>query len=180
MKLTETILKDCFIVEPRLFSDERGIFFESYSKADFESSLGKTVNFVQDNHSISKKGVLRGLHFQKGIYAQAKLVRVVKGSVLDVVVDLREGSPTFKQYIKLILSEENRKMLFIPKGMAHGFLSLSEETIFTYKCDNYYNKSAESGIRYNDPDLQIDWGFPDKDFIISQKDLELPFSKTFL
>lgn len=160
-------------MEPTLFDDERGRFFESYNHREFQEKTGLRVNFVQDNHSISKKGVLRGLHFQAGEYAQAKLVRVIKGAVLDVVVDLRKGSSTFGEYFKTRLSEDNHKMLFIPEGMAHGFLALEEDTVFTYKCSRYYHKSAESGIIYNDADLDIDWEYPSHEIILSEKDRQL-------
>ncbi len=173
MKITQTHLKGCFIIEPTLFKDQRGSFFESYNKKELESAMGRPVHFVQDNHSVSRKGVLRGLHFQKGEYAQAKMVRVVKGEVLDVVVDVRLKSPTFGEHFKLKLSDENHKMLFIPKGMAHGFLSLKEGTVFAYKCDEAYHMAAEGGIIFNDTDLNIDWEFPEKEMILSSKDMQL-------
>ena len=178
MKLTKTNLEGCFIIEPSVFEDERGLFFESYHKRDFEKKIGKRVDFVQDNQSLSKKGVLRGLHFQKGTYAQAKLVRVVKGEVLDVVVDIRKESPTFGKHFKLKLSEIGNNLIFMPKGMAHGFLTLSNEAVFTYKCDEYYNQQAECGIIYNDPELNIDWEYPQEKIILSQKDLQLPSIKS--
>ena len=177
MELKETTLKDCYLLEPKVHTDARGAFFEAYRKDELEALLGQRIDFVQDNHSVSKKGVLRGLHFQKEPYAQAKLVRVVEGEVLDVVVDLRTGSPTYGQHYKTRLSAENRKILFIPRGMAHGFLSLTEEAIFTYKCDNYYRKDAEAGILFNDPELQIDWEYPLQDLILSEKDRKLPTLK---
>ena len=177
MKFKETKLKGCFIIEPTIFRDDRGLFYEAYQKDEFENQLGESVNFVQDNVSVSKKGVLRGLHYQKGIHAQAKLVQVVKGEVLDVVVDLRKGSKTFGKHFKALLSSANRKSIFIPKGMAHGFLALTEEVIFTYKCDNYYNYRAEGGIVYNDIDLNIDWEIPADKLILSKKDLTLPVLK---
>ena len=179
MKATETILKGCFVLEPTIYEDERGVFYEAYNKATFEKGIGKKVDFVQDNHSVSQKGVLRGLHFQTGRNAQAKLLRVVKGEVLDVVVDLRKESATFGKHFKIQLSESNKKMLFIPKGMAHGFLVLKEETIFSYKCDNYYKKEADSGIFYDDADLNIDWEFPKEDIILSHKDKNLQSFKEF-
>ena len=178
MKITKTNLEGCFIIEPSVFEDERGLFFESYHKRDFEKKIGKRVDFVQDNQSLSKKGVLRGLHFQKGTYAQAKLVRVVKGEVLDVVVDIRKESPTFGKHFKLKLSEIGNNLIFMPKGMAHGFLTLSNEAVFTYKCDEYYNQQAECGIIYNDPELNIDWEYPQEKIILSQKDLQLPSIKS--
>jgi dTDP-4-dehydrorhamnose 3,5-epimerase len=180
MTIFETNIADCFLFEPKVFRDERGSFFESYNQQEFESLLGGAVNFVQDNHSISNKGVLRGLHFQKGKYSQAKLVRVIQGEVLDVVVDIRKDSPTFGDHFKVRLSEKNQKMLYIPKGLAHGFLALTEHVVFVYKCDQYYNKEAERGIIYNDPDLNIDWEFPDDGIILSDKDKELPALKECL
>ena len=143
LKITETHLKGCFVIEPTVFDDDRGIFFESYKKNKLEEALGRPIDFVQDNHSVSKKGVLRGLHFQVGEYEQSKLVRVAKGEVLDVAVDLRKDSATFGQHYKLRLSDSNKKSLFIPKGMAHGFLTLSDEAIFVYKCDTYYLKKLK-------------------------------------
>ncbi|MFS4466248.1 dTDP-4-dehydrorhamnose 3,5-epimerase [Maribacter sp. 2210JD10-5] len=174
MKVTETILRGCFIIEPTVFKDERGIFFESFRKDKLEKAIGYSVNFVQDNQSISKKGVLRGLHFQKDNAAQAKLISVVKGKVLDIVVDIRPNSSNCGKYIKVELSSENKKRVYIPKGMAHGFLALSDETIVNYKCDTYYNPEAESGIIYNDKDLDIDWEYPNEDLIISPKDFKFP------
>ncbi|MCK5442193.1 MAG: dTDP-4-dehydrorhamnose 3,5-epimerase [Maribacter sp.] len=177
MKVTETHLKGCFIIEPKVFDDERGVFFESYQKERFEEAIGEKVDFVQSNFSVSKQGVLRGLHFQIGKNAQAKLVQVAKGEVLDVIVDLRANSKTFGQHYKQKLSEQNNMLIFIPKGMAHGFLTLSKEAVFTYKCDNYYDKSSEGGIIYNDIDLNIDWGYTNSEIIISKKDSELPTFK---
>ncbi|MEZ2413736.1 dTDP-4-dehydrorhamnose 3,5-epimerase [Muriicola sp. E247] len=173
MKLISTTLEDCFIIEPIIFKDNRGEFFESFNKRDLEKALGQPLSFVQDNHSVSKKGVLRGLHFQTGHRAQAKLVRVLKGEVLDVVVDLRKESPSYKNVFKTILSEKNKQMLFIPKGMAHGFLSLEDDTVFVYKCDEYYDNQSESGIIFNDPDLNINWGFPSDKIVLSEKDRKL-------
>jgi dTDP-4-dehydrorhamnose 3,5-epimerase len=177
VKRIDTNLEGCFSIEPRVFEDERGCFFESYNKNRFEELLGKKMDFVQDNQSISKKGVLRGLHFQEGKFAQSKLVRVIKGEVLDVVVDIRENSQTFGQHFKLELSEFNHKMLFIPKGMAHGFLTLSNEAIFAYKCDEYYHQASENGIIYNDTSLQIDWSLPESEMLLAKKDKELPTFK---
>ena len=177
MNVIKTPLKDCLIFEPKVFSDDRGVFFESYQKRTLDKALGYEVNFVQNNQSISKQGVLRGLHFQIGDYAQSKLVRVIKGEVLDVVVDVRKTSKTFGQYFKIKLSESNLKSLFIPKGMAHGFVTLSKEAIFTYQCDNYYHKEAESGIVYNDVDLNIDWEYPKEELTLSPKDSILPTLK---
>lgn len=174
MKIIETKLKGCFILEPTVFNDDRGYFFESYNTRRFNEAIGQAVHFVQDNISVSKKGVLRGLHYQIGEYAQAKLAQVIKGAVLDVVVDLREESVTFGQYFKLKISEENKKSIFIPKGMAHGFLALTDEVIFAYKCDAYYHPQAEAGIKYNDPFLNIDWEISETEIILSEKDLKLP------
>ena len=173
MVAKETQLKGCFIIEPTIFTDERGYFFESFNKNKFNDLINQEVNFVQDNESFSSKGVLRGLHFQTGKYAQAKLVRVIKGSVLDVAVDIRKKSSTFGQYVTVELTEDNKKQLFVPRGFAHGFIVLSDTTIFTYKCDNFYNKESEGGIIYNDPILKIDWKLPSEQFIISDKDLQL-------
>ena len=174
MKATETKLKGCFILEPNVFKDSRGYFFESFNQNKFNALIGQEVNFVQDNESVSSKGVLRGLHFQTGDYAQAKLVRAVKGTVLDVVVDMRKESPTFSKHFSIELSEDNKRQLFVPRGFAHGFIVLSETAIFSYKCDNFYKKPSEKGLRYDDPSLAIDWRLPTKEFIVSEKDLVLP------
>ncbi|TPV34949.1 dTDP-4-dehydrorhamnose 3,5-epimerase [Paucihalobacter ruber] len=174
MTVENSNLKDCFIIHPRVFEDDRGYFYESYNKQGFKKKTGLDIDFVQDNQSQSSKGVLRGLHFQVGDYEQAKLVRVIKGSVLDVCVDLRENSETYLKHFTLILSEENKKQLFIPRGFAHGFLVLEDNTIFSYKCDNYYHKESERGIIYNDPDLAIDWRFENSQLLISDKDKVLP------
>ena len=157
MKISKTKLKGCLILEPTIHKDDRGLFFESYHKTNLESVIGEQINFVQDNISVSKKGVLRGLHYQTGKHAQAKLVQVLKGEILDVVVDLRPESNTFGQHFKLNISSKNRKSIFIPKGMGHGFLALTDDVIFSYKCDSYYHKEAERGIIYDDPDLNINW-----------------------
>ena len=177
MIVEETKLKGCFTMTPKLYYDERGYFFESFNKQSFEEAIGKKINFVQDNQSLSYKGVLRALHYQIGEYAQAKLVSVIKGSVLDVVVDLRPNSHTFGEHLSMELSEKNRKQLFIPKGFAHGFLVLSNVAEFFYKCDQYYNKESEGGIIYDDPDLGIDWEFPKDQLILSEKDKTLPLFK---
>jgi len=177
MKTTDTPLEGCFIVEPTVFEDNRGYFYESFNEEKFNALVGQQVRFVQDNQSLSTYGVLRGLHFQRGDHAQAKLVRVLKGKVLDVAVDLRPSSSTFGQYFSIVLSAENRLQLFIPRGFAHGFVVLSEEAEFFYKCDNYYNKAAEGGIAYNDPELNIDWGIEPADIIISEKDQQNPLLK---
>ncbi|GGG38939.1 dTDP-4-dehydrorhamnose 3,5-epimerase [Croceivirga lutea] len=180
MVARETKLKGCFILEPRVFKDERGYFFESFNQKTFEEAIGKKVNFVQDNQSYSTKGVLRGLHFQKGEYAQAKLVRVLSGKVLDVAVDIRKGSKTYGEHVAVELSADNKKQLFIPRGFAHGFVVLSDDAHFFYKCDNFYNSSAESGILFNDTELDIDWKFTHEELILSQKDLELPSLKMYM
>ena len=174
MKIFKTPLDGCIVLFPTLFSDDRGSFYEAYKKTILDDILGYKLEFVQDNESFSSKGVLRGLHFQKGVYAQAKLVRVVQGAVLDVAVDLRLKSPTYGQHFSIELSSENKKQLFIPRGFAHGFVVLSDTALFSYKCDNYYNKASESGIIYNDPTLNIDWKLPDEQLQLSKKDLELP------
>ena len=173
MKVTETYLKGCFIVEPTVFTDGRGNFFESFNQKVFEDKIGLKVNFVQDNQSISQRGVLRGLHLQKGEFAQAKLVRVVKGKVLDVAVDFRKNSLTYGKHFSIELSEENNKQLFVPRGFLHGFIALKDNTIFSYKCDNYYTKEAEVGVIYNDKELNIDWLLKEDDIVISKKDVIL-------
>ncbi|MDB0040909.1 dTDP-4-dehydrorhamnose 3,5-epimerase [Algibacter sp.] len=177
MIVKETNLEGCFIIQPKVIQDKRGYFLESFNQAVFKEGLNRDINFVQDNESYSSKGVLRGLHYQKGDYAQAKLVRVIKGKILDVVVDLRTDSPTFSKHMSIELSEDNKTQLFIPRGFAHGFLVLSDTAIFSYKCDNFYNKASEGGVFYNDKDLNIDWKLDEKEFIISEKDLELPTLK---
>ena len=177
MKGIETNLKGCYILEPSIYRDERGYFFESYNKNKFEVLIGKSVNFIQDNEAFSNKGALRGLHFQNGEYAQAKLVRVTQGKVLDVAVDLRANSKTFGEHVAVELSEENKKQLFVPRGFAHGYIVLSDTAVFNYKCDNVYNKASENGIIYNDKDLNIDWNLDSEKFIISEKDKVLPTVK---
>jgi dTDP-4-dehydrorhamnose 3,5-epimerase len=177
MRVEETPLKDCFLIHDTFFEDERGYFFESFNAQKFSKETGVEINFVQDNQSRSSKGTLRGLHFQAGEHAQAKLVRVLRGEVLDVAVDIRSSSPTFGQYYSVLLSETSRTQFFIPRGFAHGFIVLSEQADFFYKCDNYYNKSAEGGIIFNDPQLNIDWKIETADLIISAKDKELPTLK---
>lgn len=174
MKIKETLLRDCFIIQPDLYKDERGYFLESFNQFNFQKATGLEVNFIQDNESFSSKGVLRGLHFQKGENSQAKLIRVISGEILDVVVDIRPNSPTFLQHFSIRLSSDNKKQLFIPKHFAHGFLVLSDTAIINYKCDEYYHKESESGIIYNDVDLNIDWLLDSKDFILSDKDQNLP------
>ncbi len=177
LELQRTPLRDCFILKPTVFQDHRGTFYESYNHERFEETTGLEIDFVQDNQSTSERGVLRGLHFQTGPFAQAKLVRAVMGEVLDVVVDLRPESSTFGQSYKVILSSDNNLQMFVPAGFAHGFLTLSQVSVFAYKCDRYYKKEAESGIRWNDPHLGIDWGFPEEDMILSDKDIILPTLK---
>ena len=174
MTVTETKLKGCFILEPRVFEDERGYFVESFNQKKFETVLGNSIIFVQDNQSYSRKGVIRALHYQTGVHAQAKLVRVLQGTVLDIAVDLREGSPTFGEHVALELSHENKKQLFIPRGFAHGFVVLTDSAEFFYKCDNYYNGPSEGGIIFNDSTLAIDWKLPETDLILSEKDRILP------
>lgn len=173
MRVIETAIEGAIIIEPKVFSDDRGYFFESFSQKEFEEKVCKTV-FVQDNESKSTYGVLRGLHFQKMPYAQSKLVRVVKGKVLDVAVDIRKGSPTFGKHVAVELSEDNKLQFFVPRGFAHGFVVLSDEAIFQYKCDNYYTPQSEGGIMWNDPALNIDWQIPLEDIILSDKDMENP------
>ena len=173
MKLIKTAIEGVVELEPRVFGDARGYFFESFSQRVFDELLGR-VDFVQDNESRSSYGVIRGLHYQLPPYTQAKLVRVVKGRVLDVAVDLRKGSATFGKHVAVELSEENKKQLFIPGGFAHGYAVLSEEAIFQYKCDRYYAPGHEGGIRFDDPALGIDWRIPEEKMILSEKDLRHP------
>lgn len=173
MEIEQTYLNDCYLITPKIFSDKRGTFFESFNKKQFLKSTRLSVDFVQDNQSTSHRGVLRGLHFQTGDFQQAKLVRVIKGSILDVAVDIRPKSKTFGQHFSTLLSGQNNKQLYIPRGFAHGFLVLEDDTIFSYKCDNYYHKPAESGIIFNDQTLGIDWKYSESDLIISEKDKEL-------
>ncbi|MBX2845307.1 MAG: dTDP-4-dehydrorhamnose 3,5-epimerase [Saprospiraceae bacterium] len=172
MNTIPTKIEGLFIIEPRIFEDERGYFFESFNQQKFEAAIGHSIHFVQDNESKSTKGVLRGLHFQKGEHAQAKLVRVTEGEVYDVAVDLRPNSPTYGQWEGVLLTAENKRQFFVPRGFAHGFVVLSETAVFNYKCDNFYHKEAESGIKYDDPTLNIDWKLPKEALILSQKDLE--------
>ncbi|WP_435135572.1 dTDP-4-dehydrorhamnose 3,5-epimerase [Formosa sp. A9] len=174
MTVTETGLKDCVIIEPKVFGDKRGYFLETFNANTFKELTGLNVEFVQDNESFSSRGVLRGLHYQTGEHAQAKLVRVVKGEVLDVAVDLRKDSPTYGQHVTVNLSEDNKKQLFVPRGFAHGFVVLSETAIFAYKCDNLYHKESEGGVIYNDDSLNINWQIAESEMIISEKDLVLP------
>ena len=179
MKLLETNLNDCFILQPDVYKDTRGYFLESFNKKVFENLTGIQANFVQDNQSKSSKGVLRGFHFQIDNYAQAKLVQVLQGKVLDVVVDIRLNSSTFGQHFSIILDSKNHEQLFVPRGFAHGFLVLDDDTIFSYKCDNYYNKAQERGIYYNSKALNINWDVPEDALILSEKDKNLPTFETY-
>lgn len=180
MIFTEQELKDVWIIEPKVFPDERGYFMESYKKELFEQHIGK-IDFVQDNESKSTRGVLRGLHYQTGEYAQAKLVRALLGRVLDVIVDLRKSSPTFGKHIAVELSDQNKRQLFVPRGFAHGFLVLSEEAIFSYKVDNAYAPAQEASLLWNDPTVNIDWGMKEEELLLSAKDKSgKVFSETIL
>lgn len=179
MNVIKTDIDGLVIIEPRVFGDSRGYFFESFSERDFKREVAD-VDFVQDNESKSSYGVVRGLHFQKPPYAQAKLVRVVKGKVQDVAVDLRKESPTFGRYVAMELSEENHRQMFIPRGFAHGFSVLSEEVIFQYKCDNYYAPQSEGAVAWDDPDLDIDWKIPAGKVLLSEKDKKHPRLKDIL
>ena len=174
MNLQPTILKDCYIISPTIYSDSRGSFYEKFNERTFEQQTNLNGHFVQDNISQSTYGVVRGLHLQKGGRAQAKLVSCVEGKVFDVAVDLRRNSPTFGKWYGIELSAENKLQLYLPRGFGHGFSVLSESAIFSYKCDNYYNKESEGGVVWNDPDLNIDWKLPLEDIILSDKDKILP------
>lgn len=169
MEVIKTEIEGVVIIEPRIFHDDRGYFYESFSQREFEEKVCKTV-FVQDNQSKSSYGVLRGLHFQKAPYSQSKLVRCIKGAVLDVAVDIRKGSPTFGKYVAVELSEDNHRQFFVPRGFAHGFAVLSDEAVFQYKCDNYYNKESEGSIAWNDESLSIDWKIDMDKVVLSEKD----------
>ena len=177
MEVIKTALDGVVIIEPTVFGDSRGYFFESYNKQRFNEATGLDIDFVQDNQSKSCYGVLRGLHFQKPPYAQSKLVRCVRGKVLDVAVDIRKSSPTFGKYVAVELTEDNHRQLFIPHGFAHGFVVLSEEAIFQYKCDNFYNKESEGAIAWNDPEINIDWTIPFDEVMLSDKDKVNPLLK---
>lgn len=179
MNVIKTEIEGLYVIEPKVFGDSRGYFFESFSERDFKREVAD-VDFVQDNESKSSYGVVRGLHFQKPPYAQAKLVRVVKGKVLDVAVDLRKGSPTFGKHVAMELSEENHRQMFIPRGFAHGFSVLSDEVVFQYKCDNYYAPHSEGAVAWDDPDLGIDWKIPAEKAILSEKDRKHPGLKEIL
>lgn len=174
MRIESTKLEGCYLVHDTVFGDNRGYFFESFNKKTFLAQTGLEIDFVQDNQSRSQKGVLRGLHFQEGTFAQSKLVRVLEGRVLDVAVDLRKDSATYGQHVTVELSADSHTQFFVPRGFAHGFVVLSEQATFFYKCDNFYNKAAEGGIIYNDPDLSIDWKLPEEQLLLSDKDKELP------
>jgi len=180
MNIIRTDIPDLLIIEPDIYGDSRGYFFESFSRRKFEEATGIKVDFVQDNESRSCYGVVRGLHFQKSPYAQAKLVRVVRGRVRDIAVDLRPDSPTFGKYHAIELSEDDHRQFFIPKGFAHGFSVLSEDAVLQYKCDEYYAPESEGGIAWNDPDLDIDWQIPEDKMIISPKDQNHPTLKEYL
>lgn len=170
MKIRETPLLDCYIVEPTVFEDERGYFYEKFNERKFEELTGQKGHFVQDNISKSSYGVIRGIHLQKGEHAQAKLVSCLEGKVFDVAVDLRKDSPTFGKWFGIELTRENKLQLYVPRGLGHGFSVLSENAIFAYKCDNFYNKESEGNVIYNDPQLAIDWKVPTSDIILSDKD----------
>ncbi len=176
MEFKKTSIEGVYIIDPKVFNDARGYFFEAWKKSEFEANIGP-VEFVQDNESKSSYGVLRGLHYQKGEFSQAKLVRVIKGKVLDVAVDIRKSSPTFGQHVMVELSDENKRQFFIPRGFAHGFLVLSDEAIFTYKVDNPYAPQADAGIRWNDPAIGIQWPIDLDKVMTSEKDLKQPFLK---
>ena len=174
MNFISTKLEGCYILEPKIINDDRGYFMESFNEKTFQNGINQAVHFVQDNQSFSSKGVLRGLHYQTGEHAQAKLVRVLQGEVLDIATDIRPDSETFGQSVSVLLSAENQRQFFVPRGFAHGFLVLSETAAFFYKCDNFYNKESEGGIAYNDKTLNIDWQFDESKLIISEKDQHLP------
>ena len=178
MEVKKTKINGVFLIKPQIFKDKRGYFFESFNSKEFRKAIGLDVQFIQDNQSLSSKNVLRGLHFQHPPFAQAKLVSVIKGEVLDVVVDIRKGSDTYGEYIAEHLSEENHQQLYIPEGMAHGFLTLKDDTIFTYKCSNYYNKEAEGSILWNDELLNINWGSSNP--IVSHKDQQAKNFSSFV
>lgn len=177
MKIIDTPLKDCYIIEPTIFNDDRGYFFEKYNEKKFEQMTGLNGHFVQDNISKSSFGVLRGLHLQKGEHAQAKLVSCLEGTVWDVAVDLREDSPTYGKWFGIELTAENKRQLYVPRGFGHGFSVLSDTAVFSYKCDNLYNKDSEGCVKYNDEDLKIDWKLKEEDIVLSDKDLVAPSFK---
>ena len=177
MTVRPTFIEDLYVIEPRVFNDNRGFFYEFFNQELFEKTVKQNVHFVQDNLAKSAKGVLRGFHFQKEPYAQTKLVSVLNGAVLDVVVDLRKNSKTFGRHFSIILSADNKKQLFIPRGFAHAYLSLEDDSLFFYKIDNYYNPGSEAGIRFDDPDLNVDWQYDFSKIILSEKDRNLPYFK---
>ncbi|WP_188441230.1 dTDP-4-dehydrorhamnose 3,5-epimerase [Planktosalinus lacus] len=174
MKYIKTPFENLLVCQPTLMGDSRGYFYETFNEAHFKKHTGLDIHFVQDNQSLSKYGVLRGLHMQGGAFAQAKLVRCFKGQVLDVVVDMRKDQPTFGKSYSILLSEENHTQLFIPRGFAHGFSVLSDEAVFVYKCDNFYHRESEIGVAYNDPQFKIDWKIPEAERILSEKDQNNP------
>lgn len=178
MNVIQTSIPGVVVIEPRVFGDSRGYFFESYSQREFDEKV-RPVHFVQDNESMSSRGVMRGLHFQRPPYSQSKLVRCVKGIVLDVVVDIRKGSPTYGKHVECLLTEDNHRQFFIPRGFAHGFSVLSETAVFQYKCDNFYAPQADGGISILDDSLGIDWGIPAESAILSEKDTKHPLLKDF-
>ena len=179
MEVIKTKIEGVLIIEPRVFGDDRGYFFESFNAREFAEKTNLQVNFVQDNESMSHYGVVRGLHFQQPPYAQSKLVRVVKGRVLDIAVDIREGSPTYGKHVSVVLTEDNHRQFFMGKGFAHGFSVLSDVAIFQYKCDAFYAPQSEGAIAWNDPDLAIDWCIPADKVILSEKDKKHPFLRDF-
>lgn len=179
MEVIKTEIDGVLIIEPKIWGDDRGYFFESFNAKEFEEKTGTDVTFVQDNESKSRYGVLRGLHYQLPPYTQSKLVRVVKGKVVDIAVDIRKGSPTYGKYVMCELTEENHRQFFVPKGMAHGFVVLSEEAIFQYKCDDFYHPEAEGGIAWNDPDISVQWPIRTEDISLSERDKHHPNLKGF-
>lgn len=179
MKVIQTEINGVFIIEPKVFGDNRGYFMESFNAWEFTEKTGIDISFVQDNESMSHYGVLRGLHFQLPPYTQSKLVRVVKGRVLDVAADIRKGSPTYGQHVAVELTEDNHRQFFVPKGFAHGFAVLSETTVFQYKCDDFYHPEAEGAIAWNDPEIAINWPIPLDEIILSEKDKKNPLLKDF-
>lgn len=179
MEIIKTLIEGVLIIEPKIFGDDRGYFFESFNAKEFAEKTGANITFVQDNESRSRYGVLRGLHYQKPPFTQSKLVRVVKGSVLDVAVDIRKNSPTYGKYVSCEMTEKNRRQFFVPKGFAHGFCVLSEDAVFQYKCDEFYHPEAEAGLAWNDPLIGIDWPIPIEDVVLSEKDKHHPGLKEF-
>lgn len=179
MQCIQTDIADVLIFEPKLFSDERGLFFESFHQTKFNEYVGREIVFVQDNESVSKAKVVRGLHFQAPPFAQGKLVRVIKGSVIDIAVDIRKESPTYGKSVKVHLDAENRRQLWIPEGFAHGFVALEDDTVFQYKCTNYYHQPSETSLLWNDTTLNIDWGIPENSAILSAKDAGAPTFNDF-